>query len=162
MMANREASTLFAADGDLVLLDQFANVLEADGSFVQLDPVVPGQGVDHVGGGYGFSHSILPAAALHQIIEEKGDDVIRLEESSVLIDDAEASGVHVRSDADLRIGFANLPAEVFEQMIVRLRRMSAEEHVTIVVDSRHVHAGVAQQRVGISARRSPEWIKHHT
>ena len=52
-------------------------------------------------------------------------------------------------------------AQVFEQMIVGLGRMAAEEHVAIVVDGCHLHARVAQQRIRIAAGRTPQRIVDH-
>jgi hypothetical protein len=40
VVANGKAGRLFPADGDLVLVDEFADVLEADRRFVERDLVV--------------------------------------------------------------------------------------------------------------------------
>ncbi len=108
-----------------------------------------------------LADAILPAAALHQVIEEQRDDVVRLEECAVGVDDAEAVGVSIGRDADLGPGFAHLLAQIFEQMIVGLRRMSAEQHVAIVMHRRDLHAGAAQQFVGVSPRRTPHGVEGH-
>ena len=44
-------------------------------------------------------------------------------------------------------------------MIVRLRGITAEENIARIVHRRHLDAGFAQQRIRVSARRSPEGIK---
>ena len=69
-MADGEAGTLFPADRDLVLLDQLADVFEADRRFVQLDFFFVGNDIDEVGGGNLLCHTVAPAAALHKVIEE--------------------------------------------------------------------------------------------
>ena len=70
MFADGEPGAFFAADEDLVLLDQFANVLEADRSFVELDLVFFGKRVDEIGSGNGFPDSVSPAASFDQVIKE--------------------------------------------------------------------------------------------
>ena len=50
VVADGEAGALFPADGDLVLLDELADVLESHRGFVQFDAVMFGNGVDQVGG----------------------------------------------------------------------------------------------------------------
>src|SRR5580698_6475360 len=105
MMADGEAGTFLAADHDFVLLDEFADVLKADGRFMQRDVMMLSQGVDEVGGGDRFTDAVFPAASLDEIIEQESDDVIGLKESSVLVYDAEAVGVTIGGDADVGVGF---------------------------------------------------------
>ena len=57
--ADRQPRALFSADGDFVLFDQLADVLEAYRRLVQFDLVMPRQGIDEVGGGDGFGYAVL-------------------------------------------------------------------------------------------------------
>src|ERR1700733_14630035 len=101
MMPNRQPRAFFPANRDLVLHDQFADVLESHWSFKQLNPVMLGQRVDQICRCHRLGHAILPPAALYQIVEEQSDDIIRLQESSVAIDNAEAIRVAIGSNANL-------------------------------------------------------------
>ena len=102
MTANGESGALFTADGDLVLHDQLADVLESDRGLVEFDLVLRRQRVDHVGGDHGLGHTILPTAAFHDVIKEHGDDVIGRDEGAIVIHDAEAVGVTVACNPDAR------------------------------------------------------------
>ncbi len=53
-MTDGESGAFFAADGDFVLLDQLADVFEADRRFVQFDLVMFGQRIDQICGGDGL------------------------------------------------------------------------------------------------------------
>ena len=108
VFADGEASAFFAADQDLVLLDEFANIFEANRGFVELDFVFFGKRVDEIGGRYGFADSVLPAARFDQVIEEQRDDVVGLEERAVFVDNAEAIGIAIGRDANSRAHFAHL------------------------------------------------------
>jgi hypothetical protein len=79
--------------------DQLANVLEAHRRLVERHLVIIGQRVDQVGGGHALGHAVLPAARLHQIVEEQRDDVVGLDEGSVAVHDAEAVGIAVGGNA---------------------------------------------------------------
>ena len=70
VITNGKSGALFSANANLVLLDQFADVFEADRRFVQLDFFFVGDGIDEVGGGNRLCHTVAPATALHQVIEE--------------------------------------------------------------------------------------------
>src|SRR5436190_14737278 len=107
-MTNGEASALLTSDGDLVLFDKFANVLEADRGFMELNFVLFCQRIDEIGSGHRFRLSILPAASFRQIVKGQCDDVVGLKKCSVSIDDAESVGIAVSGDADVRTLFAHL------------------------------------------------------
>ena len=109
-MADGKAGALFAANDNLVLLDELTNEFESDRGLVQFDFVIFGQGIDEIGGGYRLAHAILPSTALDEVIEQEGDDVIGLQESAVLVYDAEAIGVAVGGDSDMGFLLAHLLA----------------------------------------------------
>src|SRR3982074_2085306 len=103
MVADRESGTLFSANRDLVLLDQFADVFKSHWGLMQLDPVMPSHGIDQVGGSHGFGHTIFPAPAFDQVVEQQCNDVVGGAESAVGIYDAETVCVSVGGDAEVRI-----------------------------------------------------------
>ena len=156
--ADGEAGGLFAADGDLVGDDELADVLEADGGFVERDLVVVGEGVDEVGGGDAFGDAVAPAAGFDEVVEEQGDDVVGLDEGAVGVDDAEAVGVAVGGDAEGRADLFHFAFGVAEQVVVGLGCMAAEEDVAVVVDGFDGDAGVAEQVGRVAAARAPEGI----
>ncbi len=123
--------------------------------------VMFGHGIDQVGGGDGLGHAIFPATAFDQVVEQQGDDVVGSEESAVGVHNSEAVSIAVGGDADVRVGGAHLFAASVEQVVVRFGSVSAEEHVTAIVDGGDIDAGLAQQSIGISARGSPEGIEDH-
>src|SRR5581483_10438425 len=94
-------------------------------------------------------------------IEEKGDHIVRLQKSSVGIDDAEAICITVSSDADRGADLLHLLLGIGEEMVIRLGRMTAEEDIAVVVDGLDGYAGLAEQIGGIAAARAPEGIVDH-
>ena len=145
MAADGEASRLLAADCDLVLVDELANVLEADRSLVERHLVEVGESVNQVGGGHTLGHAVAPAARLNQVVEQQRDDVVGLDEGAVSIHNAEAVGVAIGGNAESRANLAHLRLGVAEQVIVGLGRMAAEEDVAVVVHGFNGDAGIAQQ-----------------
>ena len=142
-----KTGAFFAADGDLVLLNELANVFEANRRFIQRNAVMLGQRINQVGGRDRFGHTVLPAAALDEVIEQQGDDVVWRNEGPVLVHDAESVSIAIGRDANMRARLPHLGAQIVEQMIVGLRSVSAEEHVAIIVYGRNLDAELAQQRV---------------
>ena len=122
-------------------------------------PCFSRQRVDQIRGRNRFGHAILPAPALHQIIKQQRDHIIRLQKSSIGVDNAKTVGVAIRRNPNLRPSLAHLLSQIFQQMIVRLRRMPAEQHVAIIMHGRDLQARAAQQFVRISASRAPHRIK---
>src|SRR5438067_78002 len=111
MLADRESRALFAANHNLVLFNQLPNVLEADWSFVQRNLVLFGERINQVGRRHRLSHAISPPAALHQIIEKQSNNIIRLHEGAVLIDNSKAVSIAIRRDSDARSDLAHLRAQ---------------------------------------------------
>jgi hypothetical protein len=76
VITDGKSGALFAASGNLVLLDQFADILESDRSLMQFNFVVLGQRVDQIRGRDRFANAVFPSAALGQIIEQKSDTAV--------------------------------------------------------------------------------------
>ena len=113
-----EAGALFAADEDTVLLEKLANLLEAHRGLVELDLVFFGKRVDEIGGGNGLADSIFPAAGFDQVVKEQRNNVVGLEERTVLVGNPKTIGIAIGRDANCRADFAHLFTQVFEQVIV--------------------------------------------
>src|SRR5438094_905066 len=110
MMPDGKSRAFFPADGDLVGLDELADVLESDRRLVKFDFVEVRERVDQVGSGDRLSDPVLPTSCFDQVIEEQSDDIVGLEKCSVRVNDAEAVGVTIRSDSDARASTAHLLA----------------------------------------------------
>ena len=108
MMPNRQPRALFATNRNLVLHDEFADVLESHRRLVQLHAMCLGEGVDQIGGGHRLRHAIFPAPALHQIVEKQGNHIVGLQECAIRIDHTEAVGIPVCGDANIRLRLPHL------------------------------------------------------
>ena len=120
-----------------------------------------GQRVDQVGRGHALGHAVAPAARLHQIVKEQRNHVVRLDERAIRIQNAKAVGVTVGGEAQLRAKLLHFCLGVAQQRVGRLRRMTAEEHIAVVVNRFDRDAGLAQNTGGVAASRSPEGIVDH-
>src|ERR1700721_3241345 len=100
-MSDRQAPAFFAANSDLVLHDQFANIFESDRSLMQLHTVELRQGIDQIRGRDRFGYAVFPAPAFDEIIEQQSDYIIRRQKSAVGVYDAKAVGVAGGRNADL-------------------------------------------------------------
>jgi hypothetical protein len=69
--------------------------------------------------------------------------------------------IPIRCNANAGAGGLHLLAHFVQQMVFRLRRMTAKKHVTHVVDGGNRNTGLAQQFVGISPGGAPERVKHN-
>src|SRR5262249_13388891 len=135
MLADRKPGALLAADHDLVLLDEFPDVLEADGSLVQLNLVLFSQRIDQVCCRHGFCNAVSPPTRLHQIIEQQRDDVVGLYEGAVIVHDAEAVGVSVGRDCNSSSDLTHFLPKIIKQMVVRFGCMPAKKNVATIVYS---------------------------
>ena len=77
------------------------------------------------------------------------------------VHNAEAVRVAVGGNAEVRASLFHLGLGVAQQMVVRLRRMAAEEHVAVIVNRLDGHARLAQNLGAIAAPRAPERIVDH-
>src|SRR5438105_3234610 len=118
-MSDRKPSAFFSADGDLVLLDELSNVFEPDRRFVQLDSMMLRQGVNHVGCSNRLSHAVFPPSALYEVVEQNRDDIVGLKKRAIFIDDSEAVGVAIGSDANLCFALPHALAQGLKKMVVR-------------------------------------------
>src|SRR4029077_14061474 len=78
MSANRQSRALFSADRNLVLLNQFADVLESDWSLNHCCSVMLSDRVHQVRSRLTARRRHFPPARLDQVIIKQAKDVIRL------------------------------------------------------------------------------------
>ena len=108
-------------------------------------PCGVGHSVDQVGRCHALGHAVSPAARLHQVVQQQRNNVVRLDKRAIAVQNAEAVRIAVGRDADRRAHLLHLFLRVAQQVVVGLWRMSAEEHVAVVVNRLHSHARLAQQ-----------------
>ena len=129
------------------MLDKLADVFEADRRLVQLHSMMPPQSVHQIRRGHRLSHAVLPAARLHQVVEQQSDDVIGRDKRSILVQNAKAVGVAVGGDADVRFVGLHRLAQIPQQMIIRLWRVAAKKHIAGIVHGEDFDSRRAQQFV---------------
>ena len=102
MAANGEAGALFASERDGVFQNQLADVLEADRRLVNFAAVFGGDGVEQMRSGHAARGIQLPAAAFDEVVVKQAENVVGRNPGAVRVDDAEAVGVAIGGQADLR------------------------------------------------------------
>ena len=101
MVLDGDAGALLAAEHDVAFQEEVGHVLEPDLRLEERKAVFPGDAVQEVGRRNGPGDASPPALDPDQIIEEHGQDEVRVDESPFLIDDPEAVAVGVRRDAQV-------------------------------------------------------------
>jgi hypothetical protein len=71
VMANQQACALFPSNRNLVLYDEFANVLKSNWSLVQLNAMFLGQRVDQIRGGDPAAPKCYSASIRSQLMAER-------------------------------------------------------------------------------------------
>src|SRR5712691_7247874 len=99
MMTDRKSGALFAANRDLVLHNQLANVFESNRSLMQLHATRFGDRVDQVRRRHRLRDAILPSPGLHQVVEQQSDYIIGLQKSSIGIDNSKAIRITISRNA---------------------------------------------------------------
>ena len=102
---------------------------------------MPRQGIDQVRCHHRLGNAILPSPAFDQIFKEQRQNVIRRDEGPIRVNDAEAVSVAVGGNADVRVVRFHCLAKIAEQMVVGFGSMSAEEHITAIMDCHNIDAG---------------------
>ena len=136
MAANGEAGALLASERDGVFQNQLADVLESDRRLMNFAAVFGGNGVEQMRRGHAARGIQLPAAAFDEVVVEQAENVIGRNPGAVRVDDAEAVGVAIGGQADLR--FAGL-----------LRDHGFREQLEIALGD--VRAGALEENVALGA-----------
>jgi len=103
--------------------------LKSHGGLMQFHAMRLGQRVDQVCSRHGFGDAIFPTAAFDEVVKKKSDYIVRLQEGPVGVDNAEAIGVAIGGNPNLRAGFTHLLAQILQKMIVGLGSVPAEQNV---------------------------------
>ena len=97
--AGADAAAFFAADQDVLLEHELADVFEADGDFVELAAEFGGELVDELGDGESFGDVAGEIAGSGEVPDEQGENLVRIDERAVAIDGADAVAVAVGAEA---------------------------------------------------------------
>ena len=97
--ADADAARFLAADEDVLLEHEVADVLEADAVLVQLAAVPGGDAVEHERGVEGAGDVAGPAFAFEQPLEQDGEDLVCVDDVAVLVYRADAVGVAIGDEA---------------------------------------------------------------
>src|SRR5581483_907374 len=101
MPSYADAARLFAANKNVPLQHEVANVLEADTAFVQLAAILSGDAVEHAGGIEGTHHFARPLLAFQQPLQQHGVTLVRIDEAAVFGHCTDAIGVTVGRQSSL-------------------------------------------------------------
>src|SRR6187399_1102746 len=95
MPAYRETGGFLTAQNYLVSIYQFADVLKTDRRFVQRQAPLSRDPVYQVRGRHASCHALCPAAALGQIICQKGDEVVWCNKFAITVDNTKSVAVAI-------------------------------------------------------------------
>ena len=121
-----QAAGFFTADNDGFALHQRADVFEADGRFVDFYAENFGHGVHLMTCGHGAHHRTGPAAVFLQMIQRQRENLVRRQPGAVFVHNAEAVGVTVEAETDLRLAAADELADVGHIRGIGFRMMPAK------------------------------------
>src|ERR1700732_1338163 len=99
IQAGTDGAAFFAANENILLEHQLADVFEADGNFVELAVEFRREFVDQLGDGKSFGDVAGEVAHPGEVPNEKREDLMRVDERAVAIDGADAIAVTVRAKA---------------------------------------------------------------
>ncbi len=101
MALDADSARLFAANEDVVLQHEIADVLEPNAVFVERLIVFGSDAIEHLGGVEGARHATGPALALQQPTQQDGENLVWIDEVAVLIDRAQPIGIAVGHESGL-------------------------------------------------------------
>src|SRR5262249_27113878 len=93
------AAAFFAADENVLLKHELANVFEADGNLVEFAIELCGELVDKFRDGEGFCDVTGKLAHAGKVPDEQRKNLVRIDEGSVAIDGADAIAVPISGKA---------------------------------------------------------------
>ena len=144
-----DAAGFFAAQQDVAFQHQFADVLEADGHFVNAAAEARGDLVEQLGGGKCLGHVAGQFARAGQMPEQDGEDLVRRDERAVAIHGADAVAVAVGGKAGVVAARAHRVAQRFDVRLDRLGIDAAEQRI-----ARAANFVAGDAVAGASVRRS--------
>ena len=92
---NADSAGFLAADEDVALEHEVADVLEADTALVHFAAVFRADAIDHASGVEGANDFARPLLALQQPLEDDRENLVRVHEAAVFGDGTEAVGIAI-------------------------------------------------------------------
>ena len=147
-----QAAALLAADDDGFALHERSDVFESDGGLVEFHAKQLSDGVHLMARGHGADDRAGPATVFLQVVERERENLVRGEPHAALVHNAEAVGIAIQAEAELRLAREDELADFFHAVRVRLGVVAAEERVQLVVEGRDLRAAVlGEERVEVAA-----------
>jgi hypothetical protein len=99
--AGADAAAFFAADQNILLEHELADVFETNGDFVEFTRVFCGEFVDKFCDGESFGDFAFELAGADEVPNEERENLMGIDEGAVAIDGADAVAVAVSGEADV-------------------------------------------------------------
>src|SRR5207253_1368279 len=99
---------LFSAQNNFVLFDQLADIFEADRRFMDWNMIEAGDRIYQMRCGNAFADAAMPAllrrpgARFHQVVQQKRQDIIGLNECAAFIEDTKTVSIAVSGQSEMR------------------------------------------------------------
>src|ERR1035441_1139183 len=95
-----QATAFLAPDDDWLALHQRADEFETHRRLMHLDPEFLCHCIHQMAGRHRANNRTSPVTVLHQMVERQGENLVCIDERPVAINDGEAVGVRIESQAD--------------------------------------------------------------
>src|SRR5207253_798311 len=123
------AAAFFAADQNILFEHQFADVLEADGRFVEFPAEFCGELVDEFGNGESFCNVSRQVTSPGEVPDEQCKDLMRIHERTVTVDGADAVAIAIGAPAGVEFSAQQRLPQGLDMRLDRLRVNAAEARV---------------------------------
>ena len=158
MVLDREPRAFLAAEDDLALDQQIADVLEAHARLVHFNAVLLRHGIDQMRRGDGTRRAAFPAAAAAEVVQQQGQHLVGINVRAVGVDDAKAVRIAVNSQADIVLSLFHDRRKICEILFRRLRGPASEERVAMTVENGYRAARVPKNGIEIIPPRAVEQV----
>ena len=145
IQAGADAAAFFSTDQDILLQHEFADVLEADGNFVELAAVFGGELIDQLGDRKGLGNVAGKFSSANEVPNHKRENLVRVDEAAVAIDGADAVAIAIRSEARVIFPGQNRFAQRFDVRLDGLGMHASEKWIARTANFIAFHAISSKQ-----------------
>src|SRR5271169_4283786 len=124
-----DPAALLAADEDVLLQHQFADIFETDGHFVNLAFELVCEGINEFSDRKGLGNFAWNLARADQMPHEQRKNLVRINKAAVAIDSADAIAVAVGSEARVKFSGENCFAQGIDMRLDGLRVNTPETRI---------------------------------
>src|SRR5712692_2564680 len=128
--AGADAAAFFAANQNILLEHQLADVLEADGDFVELAPELRCESVDEFCDRKGFRNIARQVASSGEMPDEESENLMGIDERTIAVDGADAVAIAIGAERGIVFSGAHRLAGGFDVRLDRLRMNSGEARIS--------------------------------